>query len=109
VSCCHGDRLVSARPDPAGGLSQPCRDTAGPKKIDYPFLLSKSIINSQATPCDRVLSNPQNIANLKLHSNLFSFFCKKMLVIRTKSPSLLTQKSPKSAKNHHFFKKFDTY
>jgi hypothetical protein len=28
---CHGDRLVSARFGPAGGLSQPRRDTVDPK------------------------------------------------------------------------------
>ena len=32
---CHGDRFVPARFGPVGGLSQPRRDTADPRNIDY--------------------------------------------------------------------------
>jgi len=51
IVACHGDRLASARFGPAGGLSQPSRETADPRKIDYYFSIANS--QFQATPCDR--------------------------------------------------------
>jgi len=54
--------FTSARLVSAGGLSQPSRDTVGPKS---------SISSFAATPCDRVSSSPQMITSYNNNATVF--------------------------------------
>jgi len=69
-SVCHGDHLLSVRFGPAGGLSQPRRDTVDPKRrFRNPFYpMRQSFFQISKT-----------IAYSNQLSNLFSFFGKKHL------------------------------
>jgi hypothetical protein len=77
LHACHGDRLVSARPGSVGGLSQPRRDSADPKTIDY-LTFSTRRFNNQFQKLPRATEqfNRQNIADSLQLINLFFFFSK---------------------------------